>query len=403
VRTIAHPAHPPGGALIVYCAGIFSLLALPSDLYLPALPAIRGALGATDAQTQLTLSAFAVGFGLAQLGYGPFSDRFGRRPVLLTGLALFMLGSIASMLATSIEALVAARFFQGVGACSGPVIGRAIVRDVFDPVRGARAIAQIMMLVVLIPMFGPLVGGYLTVWFDWRANFALMLVYGLALWVATWAVLAESNRHPEPSATNFVQLARNARMIFSHRTFFAYAVCFTITYTGLFFFLSASAFVLIEVLDVPPEHFGLWFIIVVAGNFVGSFVCARLTRHMALARVLGIGTAFTAGGGALMLTLAAGGVAHPLAVVGPMALYLFGLALINPVCLAAAVAPFPKLAGTASALLGCSQLVVAALVGQVFMRAFFDGAPIQLAAAVALAGGLILASYLLLIRRLEGR
>lgn len=403
MRTIAHPAHPPGRALIVYCAGIFSLLALPSDLYLPALPAIRSALGATDAQTQLTLSAFAVGFGVAQLGYGPFSDRFGRRPVLLTGLALFMLGSIASMLATSIELLVAARFFQGVGACSGPVIGRAIVRDVFDPVRGARAIAQIMMLVVLIPMFGPLVGGYLTVWFDWRANFALMLVYGLALWVATWTVLAESNRHPEPSATNFLQLVRNARMIFSHRTFFAYAVCFTITYTGLFFFLSASAFVLIEVLGVRPQDYGLWFIIVVAGNFVGSFVCARLTRHMALARVLGIGTAFTAGGGALMFAFAAGGVAHPLAVVGPMALYLFGLALINPVCLAAAVAPFPKIAGTASALLGCSQLVVAALMGQVFMRRFFDGAPIQLAAAVALAGGLILASYLLLIRRLERR
>jgi DHA1 family bicyclomycin/chloramphenicol resistance-like MFS transporter len=401
VRTIAHPAHAPGRALIVYCAGIFSLLALPSDLYLPSLPAIRSALGANDAQAQLTLSAFAIGFGLAQLGYGPFSDRFGRRPVLLAGLALFMLGSIASMIAPSIEWLVAARLLQGVGACSGPVIGRAIVRDVFDPLRGARAIAHIMMLVVLVPMVAPLVGGYLTVWFGWRANFALMLVYGLALWAATWAVLAESNRQPEPSATSVRQIARNARTIFAHRTFAAYAVCFTLTYTGLFFFLSASAFVLIEVLRVRPQDFGLWFVIPVAGNFVGSIVCARLTRRMALARVLGVGTAFTAAGGALMLALAAAGVAHPLAVVGPMALYLFGLALINPVSLAAAVAPFPKLAGTASALLGCAQLVVAALAGQVFMRVFFDGAPIQLALAVALAGALIAASYVLLIRPLD--
>jgi DHA1 family bicyclomycin/chloramphenicol resistance-like MFS transporter len=401
VRTIAHPAHAPGRALIVYCAGIFSLLALPSDLYLPSLPAIRSALGATDAQAQLTLSAFAAGFGLAQLGYGPFSDRFGRRPVLLAGLALFMLGSIASMAAPSIEWLVAARLLQGIGACSGPVIGRAIVRDVFDPLRGARAIAHIMMLVVLVPMVAPLVGGYLTVWFGWRANFALMLLYGLALWVGTWMVLAESNRQPEPSATNFLQLARNARTIVAHRMFAAYAVCFTITYTGLFFFLSASAFVLIEVLRVEPQDFGLWFVIPVAGNFVGSFVCARLTRRMALAQVLGIGTAFTAGGGALMLALAAAGVGHPLAVVGPMAFYLFGLALINPVCLAAAVAPFPKLAGTASALLGCSQLLVAALAGQAFMRLFFDGAPLRLALAVALAGALIAASYVLLIRPLD--
>jgi MFS transporter, DHA1 family, multidrug resistance protein len=401
VRTIAHPAHPPDRALIVYCAGIFSLLALASDLYLPALPAIRTALGATDAQAQLTLSAFAIGFGTAQLAYGPLSDRFGRRPVLLTGLALFMLGSIASMLAPSIEWLVAARLLQGFGACSGPVIGRAIVRDVFDPLRGARALAQIMMLVVLVPMFAPLFGGYLTVWFGWRATFALMLVYGLALWVATWAVLAESNRHPEATATNFLQLARNAWTIFTNRTFSAYAVCFTITYAGLFFFLSASAFVLIEVLHVRPQDFGLWFIIPVAGNFVGSFVCSRLTRRFALATLLGVGTGFAATGGLLMLALATAGVAHPLAIFGPMMLYLFGHAFINPICLAAAVAPFPKIAGTASALLGCTQLVFAALVGQLFMRQFFHGAPVQLAAAVALAGGTALASYVLLIRPLE--
>lgn len=401
MRTIAHPAHSPGRALIVYCAGIFSLLALPSDLYLPALPAIRSALDASDAQTQLTLSAFAIGFGLAQLGYGPFSDRFGRRPVLLAGLALFMLGSVASMTAQSIEWLVAARLLQGLGACSGPVIGRAIVRDVFDPLRGARALAQIMTLVVLVPMVAPLVGGYLTVWFGWRANFALMLLYGLALWAATWTVLAESNRHPEPGATGFLQLARNARAIFAHPTFAAYGACFAVTYTGLFIYLSASPFVLIDALGVRPQDFGLWFVIPVVGNFAGSIACARLTRRMALARVLGIGTVFTAAGGALMFALAAAGVAHPLAIVAPMAAFLVGLALINPVCLAAAVAPFPKLAGTASALLGCTQFVVAALVGQVFMRGFFDGAPIQLATAVAIAGALSAAAYLLLIRPLR--
>ncbi len=401
MRTIAHPAHTPGRALIVYCAGIFSLVALPNDLYLPALPAIRSALDATDAQTQLTLSAFAVGFGLAQLGYGPLSDRFGRRPVLLAGLALFMLGSIAAVSAPSIEWLVAARLLQGIGGCSGPVIGRAIVRDVFDPLRGARALAQIMALVVLVPMCAPLVGGYLTVWFGWRANFAFMLLYGLGLWVATWTVLAESNRHPEPGAASFRQLARNARAIFAHPAFAAYAACFTLTYTGLFVYLSAAPFVLIDVLGVRPQDFGLWFVIPIIGNFFGSIACARLTRRMPLPRVLGIGSVFTAAGGALMLALAATGIAHPLAVVAPMAAFLFGLAMINPVCLAAAVAPFPQLAGTASALLGCVQFVIAALAGQVFMRAFFDGAPVQLAFAVALAGVLSAAVYLLLIRPLE--
>jgi DHA1 family bicyclomycin/chloramphenicol resistance-like MFS transporter len=178
-------------------------------------------------------------------------------------------------------------------------------------------------------------------------------------------------------------------------------VCFTVTYAGLFFFLSASSFVSIEVLHVRPQDFGLWFIIPVGGNFVGSFVCSRLTRRFALPTLLGAGTGFAAAGGLLMLALAAADVAHPLAIFAPMMLYLFGHAFINPICLAAAVAPFPRIAGTASALLGGTQLVVAAVVGQLFMRQFFDGAPIQLAAAVALAGCLALGAYLLLVRRLK--
>ncbi len=162
-----------------------------------------------------------------------------------------------------------------------------------------------------------------------------------------------------------MQLARNARTIVSPTGRSSPTrSCFTITYAGLFFFLSASAFVLIEVLRVRPQDYGLWFIIPVAGNFVGSFVCARLTRRFALRDAARDRHRVRRGGGALMLALAAAGVAHPLAIVGPMTLYLFGHAFINPVCLAAAVAPFPRLAGTASALLGCSQLVFAAVAGR---------------------------------------
>jgi DHA1 family bicyclomycin/chloramphenicol resistance-like MFS transporter len=400
VRTIAHPAHPPGRPLIVFAAAIFSVLALATDLYLPALPALRRDLGVTDALAQLTLSAFVVGFGLAQLVYGPLSDRYGRRPVLLGGLALFMVGSIAAMLAPTIELLVAARILQGVGACSGPVIGRAIVRDLYDPVRGARTLAQIMMLLVTVPMFAPLVGGYLTAWFGWRATFAFLFLCGLALWTVTFRLLAESSRHFDVTATNFRQMARNARMVFSNPVFVAYAACFTLSYTTIFCYLSASAFVLIDTLGVPPERYGLWFMIPVAGNFVGSYVCSRLTRRVALSNLLGAGVGFGALGGLTLFALAAAGIVHPLAVVGPMTLYLFGHGFINPVCLAAAVGPFPRIAGTASALLGCTQLVIAAVLIQVFMRGFFDGAPLQLGAAVALFACALAAAYLLLVRRL---
>jgi len=317
--------------------------------------------------------------------------------MLLAGLAIFVLASIWAMLAPSIEALVVARFLQGMGACSATVMGRAIVRDLFDPARGARALAQVFFLLGLAPMFGPLAGGYLTLWFGWRAPFAVLLAAGVVLWLASWRLLHETNRHLDPTATDFLTLAANSGRIVTDGTFVGYAACFTFTYCGLFAFLSASAFVLIEVLGVPPERYGLWFMLAVAGNMSGAYICSRLTHRLSLARLLAIGATVTASGGLAMLALALGGVAHPLAIVLPITAYLFGHAFTSPVCMAAAVGPFPKMAGLASALLGFIQLAAGAVFGQVLMR-FHDGTTLPLAAGVALFGCGVLAAYLLLVR-----
>jgi DHA1 family bicyclomycin/chloramphenicol resistance-like MFS transporter len=301
------------------------------------------------------------------------------------------------MLAPSIETLVAARFLQGVGACSATVMGRAIVRDLFDPARGARALAQVFFLLGLAPMFGPLLGGYLTVWLGWRAPFGVLLTAGVVLWLASWRLLHETNRHPDPTATDFRTLAANAGRIVTHRAFVGYAACFTFTYCGLFAFLSASAFVLIEVLGVPPERYGLWFMLAVAGNMSGAYVCSRLTHRLSLARLLAIGATVTTGGGLAMLALALGGVSHPLAIVLPISAYLFGHSFTSPVCMAAAVGPFPQMAGLASALLGFIQLATGAVAGQVLMR-LHDGTTRPLAAGVALFACGVLLAYLLLVR-----
>ncbi len=313
---------------------------------------------------------------------------------------MFVAGSVASMLAPTIETLVGARFLQGVGACSATVMGRAIVRDLFDPARGARALAQVFLVLGLAPMFGPLAGGYLTVWFGWRATFALLLAVGVLLWLASWRLLAETNRHPDPAATDLATLAGNARRIVANRAFVGYTTCIAFTYCGLFAFLSASSFVLIEVLGVAPERFGLWFMLAVAGNMTGAYVCSRLTHRLGLPRLLAVGAVASAAGGLAMLALALAGVAHPLAVIAPVALYLFGHAFTSPVCMAAAVGPFPKMAGLASALLGFVQLAAGAVSGQVLMR-LHDGTTLPLAAAVALFACGVLAAYLLLVRRIR--
>jgi DHA1 family bicyclomycin/chloramphenicol resistance-like MFS transporter len=250
-------------------------------------------------------------------------------------------------------------------------------------------------------MFGPLLGGYLTVWFGWRAPFGVLLTAGIVLWLASWRLLHETNRHPDPTATDFRTLAANAGRIVTNRTFVGYAACLTFTYCGLFAFLSASAFVLIEVLGVRPERYGLWFMLAVAGNMSGAYVCSRLTHRLSLARLLAIGATVTAGGGLAMLALALGGVLHPLAIVLPICAYLFGHAFTSPVCMAAAVGPFPRMAGLASALLGFIQLATGAVAGQVLMR-LHDGTTRPLAAGVALFACGVLVAYLLLVRRLRG-
>ena len=394
----SHDASP--FAVAVFTAAIFALLPISTDLYLPALPALRQDFGISSAQSQLTLSAFIVGFGLAQLLYGPISDRFGRRPALLAGIVLYAVASVACILAPSIHALVAARFLQGVGACSGQVMARAIVRDLYPPEQGARVFAYMTFLFGLVPLFGPLIGGILTVWFGWRATFAFLLGFSLVVLAAVWFVLAETNRNPDPAATNVRRLAANARAILGNPTFIGYSLCVTFSYCGLFSFLSASSFVIIDVLGVPTEHFGLWFMIAVVGNMVGAVACSRLAHRLSLPRMLATAAALSFAGGSCMLALSLAGMANPWAIILPMALYMMGHGITTPVCFAAAVGPFPGMAGTASAVLGLMQLAVAAFVGQVVLR-LHDGTTLPLAAAVALFGCAVLISEVLLVRRLS--
>ena len=397
-RLIDRAGAPSAFSVAAFTAAIFALLPISTDLYLPSLPGLRTDLGVTGAHAQLTLSVFIIGFGIAQLFWGPISDRFGRRPVLITGISIYALASIACMAAPSIEYLVAARFTQGVGACSGQVMARAIVRDLYEPAHGARIMAYMMLLFILAPMFGPLIGGHLTVWFGWRANFAFLLLFSLCVMAATWRFLGETNRSLDPSATSVRRLLANAQVIWTNRTFVGYTLCVTFSYCGVFTFLSAAPFVLQDSFRVPVEQFGWWFMLVVSGNVLGAAMCSRLTHRLPLADLQILAGTISATGGLAILILAWSGIAHPLAMIAPMFVYLIGHGITTPVSLAAAVGPFPAMAGTASGLLGLTQLLIASIVGQVVLRNY-DGTSHSLAVGVGVFGVAVLLGRLLLIRK----
>lgn len=360
----------------------FALLPLSTDLFLAGLPGIRRHFEVGVAEAQLTLSVFIGAFAFSQLAYGPLSDRYGRRPVLLAGIGIYFAATIACASAQSIEWLIAARFFQALGACSGAVIGRAIIRDAYGAAGSARMLGFITAGTALAPVFGPMIGSVLTVAFGWRANFALLAAASAALLGAIALLLPETNAHRDPQATGLRQLAANYRAVVAHRRFLGYALCVAFSYAAIFCFVSGASFVLIEVLAVPASRFGFLFGGTVVSYIVANVMIGKLIMSAGVDRLLRIGTAVAAAGGIAMLALAFAGVQTVPAVLGPMAVVLFGLGFALPGSTAAAVGPFARIAGTASALVGFMQMTAGAVAG-FLVGLLHDGTTLPMAAGVA--------------------
>ncbi|HSK38791.1 MAG TPA: multidrug effflux MFS transporter, partial [Arenibaculum sp.] len=368
------------------------------DLYLPSLPTLVTVFGTDIGTVQLTLSVFLVGFAVSQLVYGPLSDRFGRRPVLLGGITVFLLASIACMMAGTIEELIAARFFPAVGACCGPVLGRAIARDVYGRERSARVLAYMTMAMALAPAVGPIIGGWLTTALGWRANFALLALYGFAMLVSVAGLLAESNPHRDRTALRPGRLAANYAMLLQNRPYLACVLCVAFIYSGIFSFISGSSFVLIDRLSLTPTAYGMSFGAVVLGYMVGTFAAGRLTLRLGIDRMIRMGTVVALAGGVLGMVPALAGIVSLPAILGPMFVFMAGAGLALPNAMAGAVGPFPTMAGLASALLGFVQMLVASAVG-ILVGHLHDGTSLPMMAMIAAAALVAASAY----RALAGR
>ncbi len=371
---------------------------LSTDLYLPSLPTLVRDFASDAAHVQLTLSVFLAGFGVAQLFYGPLSDRYGRRPVLLVGLSLYLVASVICMFAPSIDTLIAARFVQALGACAGPVLSRAIVRDVYGPLQAARMMAYISGAMAVAPILGPVLGGWLTVWFGWRANFAALSLYAVAQVLAMAVLLKESNAHLDPTATQPRRMLINFGQLLRAPIYLGYLLCFSAAYAALFSFISGSSFVLIDYYGLSPQRFGSAFGFVVTGYIIGTIASAKLTLKLGVQRMVLMGAVLGAAAGTLMLALALFGPHSVWAILLPMAIYLAAAGLIMPNAMGGALAPYAKMAGAASALMGFVQMGLAAVAG-VVVGHFYNGTAVPMTASIALCGWAVLASYLLLVRR----
>ncbi|OJX81818.1 multidrug effflux MFS transporter [Magnetospirillum sp. 64-120] len=378
--------------------GLVAFGPVSTDLYLASLPDMGRYFGTSVEMVQMTLSVFLLGFAVAMLIYGPLSDRFGRRRVILGGVVIYVVGSLACMVAPTIEALIASRFLQAVGACCGPVVSRAVVRDVYPREQAAKVMSYMASAMALAPFVAPLLGGWFHTLFGWRSNFILLLLFGLILLAGTWRWLGETNSHPDPHALSPLRMAGNYRTLLADRQVLGYVAVVSTTFAGMFSFISGSSFVLIDVLGLPPAYFGFGFAVVVAGYMVGGFVAGKWTQRVGLDRMIGFGVAGVAVTGGVCMTLAWMGVQSLPALLLPLMFFFMAGATVIPNGSAGAIASHPRMAGAASALLGFVQMVSGSVAGWIHSTSF-DHSTRPLATLTGCMGLAALAAYWLLVKR----
>lgn len=332
-------------------------------LYVPSMPAIAAGFDETVGAVTLTLTLFFVAFSFAQLIYGPLSDRFGRRSVLMGGIGLYVAASILCSVAPSLSWLAAGRFLQALGACSGPLLGRAMVRDIYGGEKAAKVMAYIGMAFAISPAVTPAIGGFLQVTLGWRANFVFLTLFGLVMLVIVVRRLPETYRPEIPPS--LAVMAANYKLLLTSRAVLGYCGCLSFLFGGMMAYIASAPFVLIDRLGLTPDVFGLLTIFIAAGMMGGNFAVSQFTHRFGHDRMIRAGIIVSLVAAALMVGIAAAGILNVAVIIAPMTLYLFGTGLAFPNAMAAAIGPHPRMAGTASAIMGFVQMAAAALASRV--------------------------------------
>lgn len=358
----SHASIQPGLAILVLAA-LLSIQPVTTDLYLPALPALTRSLGAPLSAAQLTLSGLLLAFGCSQMVWGPLSDRFGRRPILLVGLAIYAVASLGSALAPSMALLIAWRVAQGAAMGAVVMCARAIVRDLYTPQEGARAMSKALTGLGIVACVCAPLGGLLSQWLGWRAALLAVAAYGVGTLALVAVRLPETLARRNPQALQPRTLVGTWGHVLKNPTFWAFSLQTTATYGGLFTFLAASSFVYIDVLGLTRAQYGWVMASACAAYLTGTFLCRRLLVRLGLLRTVAIAGALSASGGTLMAGVAWMGWHQPLALLLPFYLFMVGHGIHQPCGQSGAVGPFPQAAGVASALNGFMMMLAAFAIG----------------------------------------
>jgi len=383
--------------LIILLGALTAFAPVSIDMYLPALPTIGVAFGAEPGRVQLSLASFFLGLATGQAFYGPISDRFGRKRPLYAGLALFTMASAGCALAASIDTLIVLRFFQALGACSGQVIARAVVRDLFEARESARVFSLLLLVMGVSPILAPLVGGQIIGWFEWQAVFWVITALGLVGLAGVAMRLPETHRHEHKRSLHLRKVAGVYYELLKDRTFIGYALTGGLAMAGLYTYIVGTPFVFIELFHVPADRFGFFFGANAIGLITAAQLNVRLVRHHDTDTIIQKVLLVELATGILLLIGVAFGLIGLYGTAVLLFIYIASVGCLFPNTTAMAMAAHGNKAGSASALVGTLQFTLAAIAASA-VGAANNGTALPMAAVIASCGASAFLFYYGLVR-----
>ncbi len=372
----------------IFLGSLIGLTAMSIDIVLPALIRLAEDLSTGQAIAQHTISVFMLGYAAGQLMWGPISDRFGRRPILMVGLSLYVAASLACMLSVTIEQVIGFRFLQAIGASVGAVLGRAIVRDYHEGIEGARLLSHMTAIMAFAIVFAPLVGAYILVIFDWRAIFVFMFLTGFVFLSITYFLMPESPRKITRRVSAFKQFSSDAANFFNHKSCVLSVIVVSLSGGVLFLYVAGSPYLFMTVFGLSSQNFGYIFAFIGLAYGGAAWLNGNLIRRLGLKFLLAQGAGLVFVGSVILLLLSFSQTPSFWGSVFALMLVEAGVATLIPTVTVMALQPYPRAAGLAASLVGAAQIGSSALSAAV-VTLTFDGTPFLLMRSFFILGTLL--------------